>query len=84
MNAEVFERQFANRFTPDLPKDRKVVIVMDNARYHSRLVEKISYLIKHRIEIPLPIPVKTKEETNYFKATILKKKNKFSAVTWKQ
>ena len=77
MNAEVFKRWFANRFTPDLPKDRKVVVVMDNAKYHSRLVEKISYLIKHRIEIPLPIPVKTKEETNYFKATILKKKTNF-------
>ena len=58
MNAEVFERWFANRFTPDLPKERKVVIVMDNAKYHSRLVEKISYLIKHLIEIPLPLPVK--------------------------
>ena len=58
MNAEVFERWFADRFTPDLPKERKDVIVMDNAKYHSRLIEKISYLIKHRIEIPLPLPVK--------------------------
>ena len=58
MNAEVFERWFADRFTPDLPKERKDVIVIDNAKYHSRLAEKISYLIKHRIEIPLPLPVK--------------------------
>ena len=67
MNAEAFERQFANRFTPDLPKDRKVVIVMDNARYHSRLVEKISYLIKHRIENPLPLLVKSLLLQNFVK-----------------
>ena len=67
MNAEVFERWFANRFTPDLPKDRKVVVVLDNAKYHSRLVEKISNLIKHRIEIPLPLPVKSLLLQNFVK-----------------
>ena len=67
MNAEVFKRWFANRFTPDLPKDRKVVVVIDNAKYHSRLVEKISYLIKHRIEIPLPLPVKPLLLQNFVK-----------------
>ena len=67
MNAEVFERWFANRFTPDLPKERKVVIVMDNAKYHSRLVEKISYLIKHRIEKPLPFLVKSLLLQNFVK-----------------
>ena len=37
MNAEVFEKWFANTLIPNLPKDRKVVIVMDNAKYHSLL-----------------------------------------------
>ena len=37
MNAEVFEKWFANTLIPNLSKDRKVVIVMDNAKYHSLL-----------------------------------------------
>ena len=40
MNAELFERWFVNTLIPNLPKDRKVAIVMDNAKYHSRLIEE--------------------------------------------
>ena len=39
MNAEVFERCFANTLIPNLQKNRKIVIAMDNAKYYSRLVE---------------------------------------------
>ena len=69
MNAKVFERWFANTLISNIPKDRKFVIVMDNAKYHSRPVEKsptmkmrknvmISYMIKHHIEIPSLLPAK--------------------------
>ena len=40
MNAEIFKRRFANTLIPNLSKDRKVPIVMDDSKYHSRLVEK--------------------------------------------
>ena len=40
MNTEVFERWIANTLIPNLPKDRKVVIVMNDAKYHSGLLEK--------------------------------------------
>ena len=69
MNAEIFKRWFANTLITNLPKDRKVVFMMVNAKYHSRLVDKsptmnmrkndmISYMIEHRIEIPSPLTVK--------------------------
>ena len=55
---------FANTLIPNLPKERKVV-----KKHHNRLVEKSpkmtmtkkdmsSYMIKHRMDIPLPQPVK--------------------------
>ena len=40
MNDEVFERWFANTLIPNLPKDRKVVIVMGNAKCYSKPVHK--------------------------------------------
>ena len=41
MNAEVFERCFANTLIPNLQKKktRKIVIATDNAKYYSRLAE---------------------------------------------
>ena len=64
MNAEVFGTWFANTLIPNLPKDIKIVAVMNNSKYHSRLAEKsptinmkkkkkIFYMIKYRIEIPI-------------------------------
>ena len=40
MNAEVFKRWFTNTMISNLPKDKKIVTVLDNAKYCSRLVEK--------------------------------------------
>ena len=50
MNAEVSKRRFTNVVIPNLPKRRKVVIVMDNAKYHRRLVQNSPaiYLQKFR------------------------------------
>ena len=69
MNGHVFEDWFQNTLLPNLPKDRKVVIVMDNAKYHSRLLEKnatmamrkdemIEFMKRHDIDIPTPLPTK--------------------------
>ena len=54
---------------PELPKERNVVIVMDHAKYHSRLIEKtplvnmkkdyiIKFIVKHNKDIPNPVPTK--------------------------
>ena len=56
-------------FSQNLPKGRKVAMVFDNAKYHSRLVERsptinmrkdqmIAFIKKHDISIPEPVPVK--------------------------
>ena len=52
-NARVFRRWFTSMLISNLTKDRKVVIVMDNAKYHSRLVAK-----SPKINMTLPLPVK--------------------------
>ena len=66
INGHVFEDWFENTLLKNLPQDRKVLIVMDNAKYHSRLSEKtptlnmnkktendmISFITKHHFEIP--------------------------------
>lgn len=41
MNGDVFKIWFKNTFLKNLPQDRKVLIVMYNTRYHSRLSEKM-------------------------------------------
>ena len=41
MNGAVFENWFQSTLLPNLPKGKKVVIVLDNAKYQSRFVEKI-------------------------------------------
>ena len=40
MNEDVFEDWFENTLLKKLPQDRKVLIVMVKAKYHSRLSEK--------------------------------------------
>ena len=40
LNRDVFEDRFENTLLKNLPQDRKVLMVMDNAKYHSRLSEK--------------------------------------------
>ena len=69
MNGEVFESWFQEKLLPNLPKDEKVCIVLDNAKYHCRLSEKtpsmsmrknemINFMNKHCIRIPEPVPTK--------------------------
>ena len=40
MNGVEFEHWFQKTLIPNLPKEKKVVILMDNAKYHSRFIEK--------------------------------------------
>ena len=70
MSGILFEDWFENMLTANLPKERKVVVVMDNAKYHCRFIKKaptmnikmdemIAFMSKHDIEIPNPIPAKS-------------------------
>ena len=34
MNSEAFENWFGDKLTPNLPNDRKTLIILDNAKYH--------------------------------------------------
>ena len=65
----VFEDWFENTLTANLPKERKLVVVIDSAKYHCRFIEKaptmnmkkgetIAIMSKHDIEIPNPVPTK--------------------------
>ena len=60
---------FENTLTVNLPKERKVVVVMDSAKYHCRFIAKattmkmkrgevIAAMSKHDIEISNPVPTK--------------------------
>ena len=40
MNRSVLEDWFENLLIPSLPKERKVAIVLDNAKYHSRSLKR--------------------------------------------
>ena len=40
MNCEVFESWFGDKLIPNLSKDGITLIVLDNAQYHCRLMEK--------------------------------------------
>ena len=40
MSGIVFEDQLENTLTTNLPKERKVVVMMEYARYHSSFIEK--------------------------------------------
>ena len=67
MSGIVFEDQVENALTTNLCKERKVVAVMENAKYHTRFIEKaltmnmkkdemIAFMSKYNIEILNPIP----------------------------
>ena len=69
MSSEVFKSWFGNKLIPSLPKDRKTMIVLDNAKYQCRLMEKtpslkvrkngmIEFMRKHNSTRPEPIPPK--------------------------
>lgn len=69
MNATVFENWFKNLLLQNLSKDRKYVIVLDNASYHSRQLIKIptkssnkseiiEFMKKFDLPVPDPVPIK--------------------------
>lgn len=81
MTAQVFERWFECILLQNLPKDRKCVIVLDNASYHSRLQFKIpnmsyrkqdmlNFMQQHDVDIPDPLPIKSVLLMNIKKANI--------------
>ena len=43
MNSEVFESWFGDKLIPNLPKDRKTLIILDNAKYYCRLMGKKTF-----------------------------------------
>ena len=49
MNGDAFEDWFEEKLLPNLPKNRKCVIVKDNAKYNSRLVKKTPSMKMKRI-----------------------------------
>ena len=70
MSRIVFEDWFENTLTSNLPKERKVVVVMDSVKYHCRFIEKaptmkmkkgemIAIMSKHDIKIANAIPAKS-------------------------
>ena len=70
MGGIVYQNWFENTLTANLPKERKVVVVMDSAKYHCRFIgkaptmnmkrgEMIAVMSKHDIEIPKLIPTKS-------------------------
>ena len=40
MSGIVFENWFENTLTANLPKERKVVVMIDSVKYHCRFIEK--------------------------------------------
>ena len=70
MTGIVFEDWFENTLTANLPKERKLVVVIDSAKYHYRFIAKaptmnikkgemIAVMSKHDIEIPNLISTKS-------------------------
>ena len=51
MNSAVFEKWFVNSLMANLPTDRKCIIVLDNASYHSRLKVRIPNTATKKSEI---------------------------------
>lgn len=69
MNAQVFEKWFEHTLLKNLPRDKKCVIVLDNASYHSRLARRIpnmstriaeivQFMRENDLTIPEPLPIK--------------------------
>lgn len=51
MDGDLFEKWFENNLLPNLPKNKKNVIVMDNASYHSRKLSfPKKYWVKRQIQ----------------------------------
>ena len=48
MSGIVFEDQLENTLTANLLKERKVVVVMENANYQRRLIEKAPTMNKQK------------------------------------
>ena len=44
MNCHVFQSWFGGKLIPNFPKGRKTLLVIDNAIYHCRLMEKTPLL----------------------------------------
>lgn len=70
MNAAVFENWFSNVLMKNIPRDRKCVIVLDNASYHSRKTfrlptmatkkeDMVQFMNVHNLDVPNPLPVKS-------------------------
>ena len=70
MSAIVFEDWFENTLTANLPKERKLVVVLDSGKCHCRLIEKaptmsmkkgelIAVISKHDAEIPNLVQAKS-------------------------
>ena len=70
MSGIVFKDWLENTLTANLPKERKLVVVIDSAKYHSRFIEKaptmnmkkgemIAVMSKHDIKIPNLVPTKS-------------------------
>ena len=70
MSAIVFEDWFENTLTANLPKERKLVVVLDSGKCHCRLIEKaptmsmkkgelIAVMSKHDAEIPNLVQAKS-------------------------
>ena len=68
MNGEIFKIWFGEKLIPNLPKNRKTLIALDNAKYHCKLMKKkpsmkirkngmIEFIKKHNI---IPGPIQTK------------------------
>ena len=51
MSGIVFEDQLENTLTANLLKERKVVVVMENANYQRRLIEKAPTMNKQKDKI---------------------------------
>ena len=67
MNANVFENWFPEKLIPNLPE--KSVVILDNASYHCRQVDKIpnmntrkaemlDFMKRNSITVPEPLPIK--------------------------
>ncbi|KAJ4433783.1 hypothetical protein ANN_16095 [Periplaneta americana] len=83
MTGEVFENWFKTRLLQNLPRDKKCVIVMDNASYHSKQAIKfptlkssvkdiINFMQYHKMPVPHPIPIKAAMMQTIRKANINK------------
>ena len=90
MSGIVFEDWLENTLTANIPKEKKVVVVMENAEYRCRLIEKaptmnmkkneiIAFMSKHHLELPNPVPTKSVLLENILKKIL---ENSISLILW--